>query len=120
MFGDALYSALSSAEDVLDDDFLPDPMEFVPTTDGYPTEIFRPNSARAELFKGLTFIFLDKKQYDSLVTPINACLGKALFYNPEGKRLDDLVNYSSSKGSVVLVERNMEQSDDLCRGASKR
>lgn len=120
MFGDALYSALSSAEDILDDDFLPDPLEFVPTTEGYPAEIFRPNPARAELFKGLTFIFLDEKQYDNLVTPINAALGKAVFFDPEGKRVDDLIKYASTKGTVVLVERNWDQSDELCRDASKR
>ena len=120
LFADALYSALSSIEDVLDSDLMPDPMEFLPATDEYPADRFAPNPARAELFKSLTFVFLDEKQYNNLVIPINAGLGKAVEYDPDRKTVDDLVKYASTKGQVLLVQRNTDEDDTLCIEAAKR
>lgn len=94
-------------------------MEFLPPTEEYSPDLFRPNPARAEIFKGLTFIFLDEGQYNNLVLPINSGQGKALEFNPTGKRVEALVKYASNKGQVVLVQRNVEE-DDLCVGAAKR
>jgi hypothetical protein len=121
LFADALYSALSSISDVLDPDSMPDPMEFLPATDEFSAEKFAPNPARAELFKGLTFVFLDEKQYNNLAVTINAGLGKAVEFDPDGKTIDDLFRYASAKdGQVLLVQRNLDEDDTLCIEAAKR
>lgn len=120
LFADALYSCLTSIDDVLDPDSLPDPMEFLPTTGEYPTELFRPDHARMELFKGITFIFLDEGQYNNLVTPINAGLGKGVVFDPEEKSVDDLVKFAKNKGQVLLIQRNLDEDDDLCIEAARR
>ena len=120
LFADALHSALINIGDILDPDSLPDPMEFLPPTEEYPADFLRPNPARVELFKGLTFIFLDEGQYNNLVTPINAGLGKALIFNVEGKTVEDLVKYASTKGQVLLVQRNLEGEDKICIEAARR
>jgi hypothetical protein len=130
MLGDALYSALSSmgtkpddsSQYILDPDFLPDPKEFTLSVEGHSDDILLPNPARAEVFKGLTFIFLDESQYNNLVFVINAGMGKAVEFNPMGKTVDDLVKFASGKGQVVLVARNLDEGeeDTLCREAAKR
>jgi Second BRCT domain on Nijmegen syndrome breakage protein len=120
LFADALHSALESLGDVLDPDSLPDPMEFLPSSEEYSPDLFRPLPPRAEIFKGIIFIFLDEGQYSNLVTPINAGLGKALVFDPTGKTAEDLVRYVSTKGQVVLIRRNTEEEDTLCLAASKR
>ena len=100
---------------------MPDPMEYLPTTDEYPAEFLKPNPGRIELFKGLTFIFLDEEQYSNLVTPINAGFGKAVVLDPNGKTVDELVKFASEKGQVLLVQRNLKDVDDtFCIEASKR
>ena len=120
MFADALYSSLTSIEDILDPDSLPDPMEFLPTTDEYPAELFRPHPARTELFKGLTFIFLDEGQYNNLITPINAGLGKGVVFDPQGKSVDDIVKFAKNKGQVLLIQRNLDGPDDICIEAARK
>jgi hypothetical protein len=100
---------------------MPDPMEFLPATDEFSAEKFAPTPARAELFKGLTFVFLDEKQYNNLAVTINAGLGKAVEFDPDGKTIDDLVRYASAKdGQVLLVQRNLDEDDTLCIEAAKR
>ena len=118
LFGDALYSSLTSIGDVLDPDLLPDPMEFLPSSEDCPADAFRPNVARAEIFKNLTFIFLDQGQYDALVAPINAGLGKAVIHDPN-VNVENLVANASNKGQVVLIKRNVDD-DTLCIAAAKR
>ena len=116
-----MYSALTSIGDILDPDSMPDPLEYLPTTDEFPAEFLKPNPGRVELFKGFTFIFLDEVQYNNLVTPINAGLGKAVVFDPNGKTVEDLVMFASDKGQVLLVQRNMGDGDDMiCIEASKR
>ena len=95
-------------------------MEFLPAQDEYPPDFLRPNPERAELFKGLTFIFLGEGQYNNLVTPINAGLGKALVFDAQGKTVEDLVKYASNRGNVLFVQRNMDGGDALCINAAKR
>jgi Second BRCT domain on Nijmegen syndrome breakage protein len=95
-------------------------MEFLPAIDEYPANFLRPNPERAELFKGLIFIFLDEGQYNNLVTPINAGVGKALVFDAQDKTVEDLVKYASDKGRVLLVQRNMGGEDTLCIEAAKR
>lgn len=121
LFADALNSALSHIEDVLDPDSLPNPTEFRPSTDEYRPEAIDPNPARVEIFKGITFIFLDKNQYNNLVSPINAGLGKALVFDPEGKRVDDLFEFAKSKGEVLLVKRSLDGGEDtFCVDTARR
>src|SRR5271170_6156592 len=121
LFADALYSALTSIEDILDPDSLPDPMEFLPATDEYSADFLKPNPARAELFKGITFIFLDETQHRNLGATINAGLGKAVTFDVEGKTVEDLVKFGSNKGQVLLIQRNIEgQEDTLCIDAARR
>jgi len=115
-----LLAALKAAGDILDPDELPDPLEFLPPLEGYSADLFRPNPTRAELFKGLTFVFLDEGQYNSLATPIIAGMGKAVIFDPDGKKVDDLVKYAGTKTQVILVRRNLEGGDKLCIDASKR
>ena len=98
---------------------MPDPMEYLPTDD-YPAEFLKPNPGRIELFKGLTFIFLDEGQYSNLVMPINAGLGKAVIFKPNEKTVEELVEFASNKGQTLLMQRNMDGEDTFCIEASKR
>jgi hypothetical protein len=120
LFAESLCSNLQTMGDILESDSLPDPMEFLPKDDDYARDLLSPNPARAEVFKGLTFIFLDEGQYNNLVLPINAGQGKAIVFDPTGKRVEDLVKYASNKGQVVLVQRHLDGDDDLCLDAAKR
>ena len=115
-----MYSALTSIEDILDPDSMPDPLEYLPTTDEYPAEFLKPNPGRIELFKGFTFVFLDEEQYSNLVTPINAGLGKAVVFDPNGKTVEELVKFASNKGQILLVQRNTDDDDTFCVEASKQ
>jgi hypothetical protein len=116
LFADSLNSALSQLTDVLDPDSLPRP-----TTDEYPPEAMDPNPARAEIFKNITFIFLDEGQYNNLISPISAGLGKALVFDPTGKGAGDLVDFAKSKGQVLLVRRSLDGAQDtLCIEAARK
>lgn len=119
LFGDALYSSLTTIGEVLDPDLLPDPIEFLPSSEDCPADVFRQNVARAEIFKNLTFIFLDQGQYDDLVAPINAGLGKAVIHDLNVDNVENLVANASNKGQAVLIKRNVD-SDTLCIAAAKR
>jgi Second BRCT domain on Nijmegen syndrome breakage protein len=118
LFGDALYSALTSIGDIFDGDSLPDPMEFLPATENYPVQCFRPNPERAEIFKGITFIFLEEGQFNNLVAPINAGHGKAIIFNPETQTVEELSTIT--KGQVILVQRNIEGGDPFCIEVSRK
>lgn len=91
-FVDAIVNAASSdapdsevAASSLEQDFdgnWPNPVEFLPPPGEEPVprkpETFAPNPARAELFDGYTFVFYEKKQFESLLAPITNGRGKAL------------------------------------------
>ena len=61
----------------------PDPLRFLPPPGEEPIPrrpaSFAPNPARADLFDGYTFVFYEKKQFESLLAPITNGKGKALF-----------------------------------------
>ncbi|KAK8016729.1 FHA domain-containing protein [Apiospora rasikravindrae] len=94
-FPDAIVAAASPqrSEDgvdrsILESDFdgnWPVAMQHLPAAgnepNSRPPQAFAPNSARAELFEGYTFLFYDRGQYDSLLGPITNGKGKALFEN---------------------------------------
>lgn len=60
-----------------------------------PQERLLPNSARCEVFSGLTFVFLNDGQYNSLLEPINGGGGKALLYEvrPGETTVQEYVDY---------------------------
>jgi hypothetical protein len=71
----------------LEEDFLiqwPKEEEYVPPTATEPVprpqEMLRPDSLRSEIFHGLTFIFIDPSQHNSLQDPVQGGGGKALLY----------------------------------------
>ncbi|KAK8061604.1 FHA domain-containing protein [Apiospora phragmitis] len=110
---------------ILESDFdgnWPDAMQHLPAAVNEPTsrpsQAFAPNTARAELFEGYTFLFYDRGQYDSLLGPITNGKGKALFEEvvPHETAPDDFirrvrglagekgagVNGNEGRGAVVV------------------
>ncbi|KAI0876956.1 hypothetical protein GGS24DRAFT_449628 [Hypoxylon argillaceum] len=156
-FVDAIVNATSpetpndgAATSLLEQDFdvnWPDPTHFLPPPGEEPVprqpEAFAPNPARAELFDGYTFVFYEKKQYDSLLAPITNGKGKALLNVVVAgeTQIDDFIRYvkgvagekglgefedgSEGKGVVVVkwmpsVEENVEWFANFFRSISLR
>ncbi|KAI0428911.1 hypothetical protein F5Y09DRAFT_274275 [Xylaria sp. FL1042] len=110
----------------------PDPLRFLPPPGEEPVprqpELFAPNSARAEIFDGYTFVFYEKKQYDSLLAPITNGRGKALLNVVVARetQIDDFVRYvkgvagekglgefeDGSEGKGVVVVKWMPNSEE--------
>ncbi|KAI0183056.1 hypothetical protein EV127DRAFT_33905 [Xylaria flabelliformis] len=110
----------------------PDPMRFLPPPGEEPVprlpESFAPNPARAQLFDGYTFIFYEKKQYESLLAPITNGRGKALLNVAVAgeTQIDDFIRYvkgvagekglgefeDGSEGKGVVVVKWMPNTDD--------
>ncbi|TGJ82685.1 hypothetical protein E0Z10_g6082 [Xylaria hypoxylon] len=141
-FIDAIVNAASSESPndqvttcPLEQDFSanwPDPLRFLPPPGEEPVprqpESFAPNPARAELFDGYTFVFYEKKQYDSLLAPITNGKGKALLNVAVAgeTEIDDFVRYvkgvagekglgefeDGSEGKGVVVVKWMPNSEE--------
>jgi DNA repair protein XRS2 len=127
-FVDAIVNAASpepptagDATSSLEQDFdanWPDPMRFLPPPGEEPVprqpEAFAPNPARAQLFDGYTFIFYEKKQFDSLLAPITNGSGKALLHEVVAgeTQIDDFVRYV--KG--VAGEKGLGEFEDGSEG----
>ncbi|KAH7027782.1 uncharacterized protein B0I36DRAFT_327905 [Microdochium trichocladiopsis] len=127
-FVDAVVAAASPPDDgeayaasLLESDFdsnWPDPMKYLPpgTDDAVPRpeSAFAPNPQRAEIFDGYTFIFYDRKQWDSLMAPITAGKGKALLHEVAAKetQVDDFIRYV--KG--VAGEKGLGEFEDGSEG----
>ncbi|KAI1109776.1 hypothetical protein F5Y14DRAFT_466401 [Nemania sp. NC0429] len=110
----------------------PDPMRFLPPPGEElvprQPEAFAPNPAREELFDGYTFIFYDKKQYDSLLAPITNGRGKALLHVVVAgeTQIDDFIRFvkgvagekglgefeDGSEGKGVVVVKWMPSSEE--------
>ncbi|KAI1818952.1 hypothetical protein F4861DRAFT_548019 [Xylaria intraflava] len=110
----------------------PDPMRFLPPPGEEPVprqpEAFAPNPTRAQLFDGYTFIFYEKKQFDSLLAPITTGKGKALLNIVVAgeTQIDDFVRYvkgiagekglgefeDGSEGKGVVVVKWMPSSEE--------
>lgn len=60
-----------------------------------PEEAYAPDERRQEVFDGYTFVFYDKKQYETLFSAITNGKGKALFTEviPGQTEIDDFVRY---------------------------
>ncbi|KAH8724018.1 hypothetical protein GQ44DRAFT_802793 [Phaeosphaeriaceae sp. PMI808] len=89
----------------LEEDFdawWPKEKDFIPPIGAEPTarpqEMLEPDSSRAEVFSGLTFVFLDEGQYNSLLDPIATGGGKGLFYEirPGETTVQEYVDYVHS------------------------
>ncbi|KAI6782307.1 uncharacterized protein J7T54_008393 [Emericellopsis cladophorae] len=87
-FLDAVVKAAYSPDDtqtcVLEQNFdkWPDAKEHVPSPGGEPkqhtADIYYPDTGRADVFEGYTFIFYDRSQYENLMPAVNAGGGKTL------------------------------------------
>jgi nibrin len=111
----------------LEEDFeanFPDPIQFLPPKGEEPTQrdvtAYEPNTVRQDMFDGYTFVFYEKRQFDTLLAPITQGRGKALLQaaipgettvdgfvefvkNVAGEKgLGEFENGSEGKGVVVV------------------
>jgi hypothetical protein len=77
-----------------------------------PEEMLLPDSSRSEVFSGLTFVFLEEGQYNSLMDPVTGGGGKALLYNlrPGETMVEEYVDYVYS---VAGKKRRGKSGDKL-------
>ncbi|KAM7223569.1 hypothetical protein V8F06_001043 [Rhypophila decipiens] len=105
----------------------PNPVEHLPPRGEEPTdrppEAYAPDARRQEVFEGYTFVFYEKKQYESLFPAISHGKGKALLkeVTPGETDVDDFIRYvkgvagekglgsfeDGSEGRGVVVVRYM-------------
>lgn len=96
----------------------PDALKYLPPAGNEPTTrpsaAFAPNSVRAELFEGYTFIFYDQTQYDCLLGPITNGKGKALFQavTPFKTETDDFVRFVKERAG----EKGLGEFEDGSQG----
>ena len=86
----------------LESDFyanFPDPLQYLPPRGEEPTQrdssAYAPNSIRQEIFEGYTFIFYEKRQFETLIAPITEGRGKAMLREviPNATTVDEFVRY---------------------------
>ncbi len=96
----------------------PKESEYLPPKGGEPTprpeEAYAPNPLRQDMFEGYTFVFYEKKQFETLLAPITSGRGKALLRLavPDETTVDDFVRYV--KG--VAGEKGLGSFDDGSEG----
>ncbi|RYP01844.1 hypothetical protein DL764_006047 [Monosporascus ibericus] len=96
----------------------PDALQFLPPAGDeaapIPSEEFAPNPTRAEIFDGYTFVFYERKQYESLLGAITSGKGKALLNEvvPGETQIDDFIRYV--KG--VAGEKGLGEFEDGSEG----
>lgn len=96
----------------------PDPLKYLPPKGDEPTkrdpDAYAPNLARKELFEGYTFIFYEKRQFETLLAPITDGRGKALLRSviPEQTEVDEFVGYVKS----VAGEKGSGEFEDGSEG----
>ena len=75
-----------------------------------PTEFFKPNPDRINVFEGYTFIFFDQVQYETLQAPVLNGSGKALYYDlvPKETTIEEVVRYVKKAAG----EKNPGQFED--------
>jgi hypothetical protein len=84
------------------DEWWPKEREHVPPIGAEPVarpqEMLAPDPSRAEVFSGLTFIFLVESQYNSLLEPVSGGGGKGLFFDvkPGETTIAEYVDYVHS------------------------
>lgn len=79
-----------------------------------PSEDFKPNAQRGNVFEGYTFVFLDATQFETLQAPITNGGGKALSFIPDpGKTTtEEIVRYVKS----VAGEKGLGEFEDGSEG----
>ncbi|KAL7620614.1 hypothetical protein AAE478_009609 [Parahypoxylon ruwenzoriense] len=96
----------------------PDAMQFLPPAGDEqvprPVEAFAPDPNRAEIFYGYTFIFYNKRQYESLLGPITSGRGKALLMEVvEGEmQIEDFIRYVKE----IAGEKSLGEFEDGSEG----
>ena len=109
--------SLSPLEEDFDANW-PNPLEHLPAKSKEPrerpAEDFEPNTERAGVFEGYTFVFLDATQFETLQAPITNGGGKALSFIPDpGKTTtEEIVRYVKS----VAGEKGMGEFEDGSEG----
>lgn len=77
----------------------PDPKDYLPPPGKEPTvrpaESYQPDSSRATIFEGYTFVFLDQTQFDTLLPVITSGHGKAILFKAviDETTSDDLLEF---------------------------
>ena len=100
------------------DAHFPNPMDYLPPRGEEPTErgdsSYAPNLDRQNVFEGYTFIFYDKRQFDTLHAPINDGAGKAFFRHviPQGTEVQEFVRYVKE----VAGEKGLGEFEDGSEG----
>ncbi|EPE08525.1 dna damage response protein [Ophiostoma piceae UAMH 11346] len=117
----AIVAAASSGEPSLESDFSkawPSPLDHLPPRGDEPSDrpvsTYSPDTRRANIFEGYTFVFYDQKQFDTLLPPIAEGRGKALLGTvvPGQTEVDDFVRYV--KG--VAGEKGLGEFEDGSEG----
>jgi hypothetical protein len=99
------------------DESWPKEKEHIPPTGAEPVarpqEMLEPDSSRADVFSGLTFVFLVESQYNSLLEPITGGGGKGLLFDvrPGETTVEEYVDYIHSVAGKK--KRNRTGSDKL-------
>jgi hypothetical protein len=84
------------------DEWWPKEKDYVPPVGAEPVtrpqEMLEPDPSRAEVFSGLTFIFLVESQFNSLLEPVSGGGGKGLFFDvkPGETTVEEYVDYVHS------------------------
>lgn len=123
------------ASSALEQDFeaaWPDPIDHLPPRGEEPVdrppEAYSPDERRREVFDGYTFVFYERKQYETLLPVITAGKGKALLkeVTPGTTDVDDFIHYvkgvagekglgsfeDGSEGKGVVVVRYTPKDED--------
>jgi nibrin len=105
----------------LEEDFeanFPDPLRYLPPKGEEPTQrdesAYEPNNLRQDMFDGYTFVFYERRQYDTLLATITEGKGKALISEaiPDETTVDGFVKYVKN----VAGEKGLEEFDDGSEG----
>jgi nijmegen breakage syndrome protein 1 len=119
-FVNAVVAAATPSEGAqapLEEDFeanFPDPIQYLPPKGDEPTQrdasAYEPNPNRQEMFHGYTFVFCDKRQFDTLLAPITEGRGKALLREaiPNKTTVDDFVQFVKN----VAGEKGLGEFED--------
>ncbi len=108
---------LSPLEEDFDGNW-PNALEYLPAKSKEPNErpsdFFKPNPERINIFEGYTFIFCDQTQYDVLQAPVLNGGGKALYFalEPGKTSADELIRYVKK----VAGEKSLGEFEDGSMG----
>ncbi|PMD51140.1 uncharacterized protein K444DRAFT_225107 [Hyaloscypha bicolor E] len=96
----------------------PDPLRHLPPKGEEPTQrdetAYEPNALRQDMFDGYTFVFYERRQYDTLLATITEGKGKAMISEavPNETTVDGFVEYVKN----VAGEKGLGEFDDGSEG----